>query len=168
MTLNYDNRSTDASQNATICVVDALQCARQNIAVLETQEFLAEIRRRAGSDAEIGRTLGLPSSRVAELFGGKRRLRYDEAKLLSDKFLLEVPAATDALSAETLAPILEACLKYAPAGGWTPDQAPRLARAVEYGLALLTTSPAKQPSEDAIAVAGQAAFLQLRGGHQPT
>lgn len=168
MNMNYDNRSDKTSQKTTICVVDALRCARQNIAVLETQEFLAEIRRRAGSDAEVGRTLNLPSSRVAELFGGKRRLRYDEAKLLSDKFLPNTDAAAQPLSAETLAPILEACLKYAPAGGWTPDQAPRLARAVEYGLALLTTSPAKQPSEDAIAVAGQAALLQLRGGHQPT
>lgn len=168
MNLNYDNRSIHARPNSTNCVVDALLYPMQNIAVLETQEFLAEIRRRAGSDAEVGRALGLPSSRVAELFGGKRRLRYDEAKTLSDRFLTDTMSPSTNFSAETLAPILEACLRHAPEGGWTHDQAPRLARAVEYGLALLTTSPAKQPSEDAIAVAGQAALLHFRGEHQPT
>lgn len=167
MSMNYDNRSVSATPKSTNYVVDAIRAQRQNSPVLETEEFLAEIRRRAKTDAEVGRLLGLPSSRVAELFSGKRRLRYDEAKRLADHFLQDETPSAPQFNAAILAPILAACLKHAPEGGWTPDQSLNLARAVEYGLGLLATSPANQASEDAIAVAGQAALMQLRGGRQP-
>ncbi|UKK84731.1 hypothetical protein L7H23_01105 [Sphingopyxis sp. BSN-002] len=128
--------------------------------MLTTEEFLAEIRLRAGKDAEVGRALGLPSSRVAELFSGKRRLLYHEAKTLADRFMPEESGAS--ISAEKLAPILAACLRLAPKDGWSESEAPRLARAVEYGLGLLASAPANQDSDDAVAVAGQAAMLRLR------
>ena len=160
MTVHYDKRSIVAGINPTQCVADALAGAVYYRSVLTTDDFLAEIRRRASSDAEIGRALKLPSSRIAELFGGKRRLRYDEAKILADKFM---PNETGAgVSADRLEPILAACLRYAPIEGWSESEAPRLARAVEYGLGLLASAPANQASEDALAVAGQAALLRLR------
>lgn len=149
-----------ATINFTNCVADARSRSAYLTRVLTTEDFLAEIRQRAGVDAEVGRALGIPSSRVAELFAGKRRLRYDEAKTLADKYMPEESGAT--ISAEKLAPILAACLRYAPTDGWTESEAPRLARAVEYGLGLLASAPANQASDDAIAVAGQAALHQLR------
>lgn len=160
MTRHYDKRSMIANKNFTNCVADGRFASAYLSRVLSTEEFLAEIRRRAGVDAEIGRALGLPSSRVAELLGGKRRLRYDEAKILADKFMPEESGLT--ISAEKLAPILAACLRFAPKEGWTESEAPRLARAVEYGLGLLASAPANQASDDALAVAGQAALHQLR------
>lgn len=144
----------------TNCVADAVARSAYLSRVLTTDEFLAEIRRRAGVDADVGRALGIPSSRVAELFSGKRRLRYEEAKILADKFMPEENGIT--ISAEKLAPILAACLRFAPKEGWTESEAPRLARAVEYGLGLLASAPANQDSDDALAVAGQAALHQLR------
>lgn len=149
-----------ATINFTNCVADAGGRAAYLSRVLSTEEFLAEIRRRAGVDAEVGRALAIPSSRVAELFSGKRRLRYEEAKILADKFMPEDSGLT--ISAEKLAPILAACLRFAPKEGWTESEAPRLARAVEYGLGLLASAPANQASDDALAVAGQAALHQLR------
>lgn len=129
--------------------------------VLTKEEFLSEVRRRAGRDAEVGRVLDLPSSRVAELFSGKRGLRYEEAKKLADHFMID-KEETPAVKAEQLEPILSACLRNAPKTGWTDTEIQRLARAVQYGLALITSSPV---SADALAVAGQAALLRLREEH---
>ena len=144
----------------TNCVVDGLRAQAHLSRVLPADEFLAEIRRRAGVDAEVGRALGLPSSRVAELFSGKRRLRYEEAKILADKFMPEEAGST--ISAEKLAPILASCMKLAPPGGWTASDAQLVAQAVEYGLQLLSSGSATQSSADALAVAGNAASLRLR------
>lgn len=163
MPMHYDKRSTTSTKNFTNCVVDVFRGAPHFGGVLTKDEFLAEIRRRAGVDAEVGRALGIPSSRVAELFSGKRGLRYDEAKILSDRFMPN--EGVPSISAETLSQILAACLLRSPKGGWTAKEAPRLARAVEHGLRLLANSPANPASEDAIAVAGQAAVLQLHEGH---
>lgn len=163
MTKYYDKRSIIASGMFTNCVADATPARAYQSAVLPIDDFLAEIRRRAGVDAEVGRALGIPSSRIAELFSGKRRLRYEEAKILADRFMPEESGAV--VSAEKLAPILAACLRFAPKEGWTESEAPRLARAVEYGLGLLASASASQTSEDAMAVAGQAALHQLRDSH---
>lgn len=160
MSSHYDKRSNLSTKIFTNCVADASLCASYQSRVLSTDEFLAEIRRRAGVDADVGRALGIPSSRIAELFSGKRRLRYEEAKILADKYMPEENGIT--ISAEKLAPILAACLRFAPKEGWTESEAPRLARAVEYGLGLLASAPANQDSDDALAVAGQAALHQLR------
>lgn len=157
---HYDKRSINTSIMFTNCVADGLRSPSYQSPVLSTEEFLAEIRRRASVDADIGRALNIPSSRTAELLSGKRRLRYDEAKILADTFMPEESGLT--ISAEKLAPILAACLRFAPKEGWTETEAPRLARAVEYGLGLLASAPANQDSGDALAVAGQAALHQLR------
>lgn len=157
---HYANRSINSSPDFTNCVADAIFPRGYQSPVLSTEEFLAEIRRRAGVDANIGRALNIPSSRTAELLAGKRRLRYDEAKILADTFMSEETGFS--ISAERLAPILAACLRLAPKDGWSESEAPRLARAVEYGLGLLASAPANQASDDAIAVAGQAAMIRLR------
>lgn len=157
---HYDKRSINSTEMFTNCVADANARDAYLSRVLSTEDFLAEIRRRATVDADIGRALNIPSSRTAELLSGKRRLRYDEAKVLADKFMPEENGLT--ISAEKLAPILAACLRFAPKEGWSESEAPRLARAVEYGLGLLASAPANQASDDALAVAGQAALHQLR------
>jgi hypothetical protein len=129
--------------------------------VLSKDQFLAEVRKRAASDAEVGRILSLPSSRVAELFGGKRGLKYEEAVALAEHYGIDDGPQ---INAEMLTPILSACLRYAPKAGWSEQEAPRLAQAVEYGLALLANGLASPATPDALAVAGRAAFDRLREG----
>ena len=162
----YDKRSSSASHKFTNCVVEAALVTAYPYPVLGKDEFLAEIRKRARSDADIGRALKLPSSRIAELFKGSRNLKYEEAKILADIYMPEMTGA--GVSAETLAPILKVCLRHSPPGGWTEQEVQRLARAVEYGLGLIANAPTNQHSSDALAVAGQAALVQLRGERLPT
>ena len=166
MTAYYDKRSISASHKFTNCVVEGALVTAYPCPVLGKDEFLAEIRKRANSDADIGRALKLPSSRIAELFKGSRNLKYEEAKILADLYMPETTGST--VSAERLAPILSACLRYAPKGGWSEQDAEALARAVEYGLGLIANAPASHASADALAVAGQAALTQLRGERLPT
>lgn len=160
----YDNRNIKASSYSTKCVVDGSAHFAHPLGVLTVDQFLAEIRRRAPSDAAVGRALGLPSSRIAELFSGKRRLQYEEARTLAEAFQLD--GTNSGVNAATLTTILTACLRNAPSGGWTADDAPRLARAVEHALELLASGPANRSSEDAIAMAGHAASLQLLEQHR--
>lgn len=171
MTAYYDKRSIDASHKFTNCVVDAILHPAHGQPVWTAYEILDRSLEKAGSKAEIARTLGIPTSRVAELYrrkpeeGKPRRLQYAEAVKLLETFFPEQTGAT--ISAETLAPILSVCLRHAPKGGWTEQEVQRLAQAVEYGLGLIATSPANQASADALAVAGQAALSRMRDEHLP-
>ncbi len=57
--------------------------------MLSAKELLGILRKRGIKNAAVGRVLKLPSSRVAELFGGKRRLQLDEANTLIAAFGIE-------------------------------------------------------------------------------
>lgn len=166
----YDKRSSSASHKFTNCVVDAILNQAHGNPVWTANEILDRSLEKAGTKAEVARTLGIPTSRVAELYrrrpeeGKPRRLKYEEAVKLLETYFPEAAGAS--VNADKLAPILAACLRYAPQGGWTDKDAMRLARAVEYGLGLIANEPATQASADALAVAGQAALQQLRGEHR--
>lgn len=88
MQLRYDNRMGDARPK-TICGVDAYQPSRHYSGMLGTNQLLAALERRGISQAEIARVLGLPSSRISEMYSGKRQVKLDEAKKLVDAFALE-------------------------------------------------------------------------------
>jgi hypothetical protein len=59
--------------------------------MLSANELLTTLRERGVTNADIQRVLGLPSSRVSEMFTGKRRLQLDEAKKLVEEFEIEEP-----------------------------------------------------------------------------
>lgn len=61
--------------------------------VLSADELLAMLDQRGISRAEIGRKLGIPASRVSEMYTGKRRLQLDEAKRLVESYQLEEQTA---------------------------------------------------------------------------
>jgi cyanate lyase len=111
------------------------------------------------SNADIMRLLKLPSSRVAEIFEGRRRIKLDEAKALVEHYGIEESAG---VNEATLAPILSAVLPLAPHGEDAEKFAPVLAQAVAYGFQLLADSHARKPSEDAIGVAARGAALRFR------
>ncbi len=59
-------------------------------------------------------------------------------------------APFEQINSGQLGPILEACLKSPPKGGWTAPEVQRLAEEIEYGLTLLRSTPPNHPSQDVI------------------
>lgn len=106
-------------------------------AMFDRYRFLNEILKKAGSQAEVGRVLDLPSSRLSELFNPEakkpRALKLEEAVELSERY--GVPLTSQAVSAGSLLPVLEVCLRYAPKE-WTVPDVQRLAEEIELGLKL--------------------------------
>lgn len=54
-----------------------------------TDELLHALESRGVAQAEMARVLGLPSSRISEMYARKRQVKLDEAKKLVDAFGLE-------------------------------------------------------------------------------
>jgi antitoxin component HigA of HigAB toxin-antitoxin module len=57
--------------------------------MIGANELLTILRDRGVKNADIATLLELPSSRVAELYSGRRRLRLDEAKKLVEHYRIE-------------------------------------------------------------------------------
>lgn len=86
--MHYDKRSMRAS-DITMFGVSFDAPHAENRRMLSADELLAALRERGVKNAEIAELLDLPSSRVSELFSGKRRLQLDEAKKLVERYQLE-------------------------------------------------------------------------------
>lgn len=112
------------------------------------------------TNAEISRVLGLPSSRVAEIFDGSRQIKLDEAKTLVEHYHLEQNAPQ--ITGATIEPLLDAVLPLAPTGKASDQSRRALAEALAYGIGLLGKSAATPTSEDAMAVAARAAAHRFR------
>jgi hypothetical protein len=87
----YANRSFGARAITTFVLAD-FEIRAQNAAVLSQEEILERLADR--SRAEIARILDIPSTRVTEMYGGRRQLKLDEARKLVDHYgLAEQPSA---------------------------------------------------------------------------
>ena len=75
-----------------MCVVDEPFRSPHKNGMLGKKELLAALEARGVRKAEISRALGLPSSRIAEMYSDKRGVSVDEAKRLVEVFGLESPA----------------------------------------------------------------------------
>lgn len=147
-------------------VADVLPGYRLNARMLDSKGLIAELHRLRSegkaTNAEIGRLLKLPSSRVAEIFAGERSVKIDEMKVLVERYGLE-HSTRPAFNADTLEPLLDAILPLLPAPERMTDQSRRaLAEALAYGLALLDESATSQASSGAVAVAARGAMFRLR------
>jgi transcriptional regulator with XRE-family HTH domain len=85
----------------TISVVDGYQAFRHASAMLGTQQLLAALEARGISQAEMARVLGLPSSRISEMYAGKRQIKLDEAKRLVDAFGLDDSSPVPSINEQT-------------------------------------------------------------------
>ena len=132
--------------------------------MLGSKALLTELTRLKAqgltTNAKLSRLLELPSSRIAEIFAGKRQVTIDEMKIMVEHFGLEGAAQTP--NAETLEPILDALLPLAPPGKLTDQSRRALAEALAYGLELLGAPSASQASPDALKVAARAAAARFR------
>jgi phage repressor protein C with HTH and peptisase S24 domain len=134
----YDKRSVSAS-GATILVADKLSARRHPYGVLSSDDLLAKLRklRAAGetTNAAIQRLLGLPSSRVSEIFAGTRRIQADEAKVLIEHFGLSegarpIDAKRDSSTTPESLPIEMVGIRYSDAdfglGAVFTDEVPQI------------------------------------------
>lgn len=105
--------------------------------MFDRYEFLAQVLKKAGTQAEVGRVIGLPSSRLSELFNPDspkiRKLKLEEAVILSERF--GVPIVPERVSATSLLPVLQVCLRHTPKE-WSDAEIRRLAGEIELGLQL--------------------------------
>lgn len=131
--------------------------------MLGSKALLAELNHLKAqgltTNAKLSRLLELPSSRIAEIFAGKRQVTIDEMKILVEHFGLEGASAPNAA---TLEPILDALLPLAPPGKLTDQSRRALAEALSYGLGLLGAPSASPASPDALKVAARAAAVRFR------
>lgn len=159
----YDKRSTNAIA-FTKFVRDGSNPRCQNARVLDHDSFVALLRQMIAdgrtSNAAIGRIAKLPSSRVSEIFSGKRRVQVDEMKALIEELEIEDSVATPA--PETLEPILDAIVPLVPPSGLTDQSRRALAVALSYGLELLGNRSAIGASPDALQVAARGAVSRFR------
>lgn len=158
-TINVARRQADI----TMFVADAARDSSHNGLVLSHTDLLAELVRlkadKATTNAQLARLLKLPTSRIAEIFDGKRLIRVDEMKCLVEEFDLD--GRTRQPSAETIEPILDAILPLAPPR--LTDQSRRaLAEALSYGLGLLAGHPASRATAETLQVAARAAATRFR------
>jgi hypothetical protein len=155
---------------STLSEADCSMRYVHNVAMIGHDELLAEIRRLrdAGetTNAELAKILGLPSSRIADIFATDRKPRkisLDEGKVLVEAFGLEQPQAdAPAPSADNLMPLLDALIPLAPPGRVTDQSLRALSEALSYGLALLGDQISKPASQDAVGVAARAAVARFR------
>lgn len=90
---HYDKRSSIASY-ATIFGADIFDRRRHGPYVLSSTELLSKLKSARDAavltNADVQSLLKLPSSRVAEIFEGKRAIKIDEMKALVERYGWEV------------------------------------------------------------------------------
>lgn len=88
----YDKRSGGAI-GSTNSVANSSNAGGYGPAMLGSADLLNELRRLKNegrtTNADLSRLLSLPSSRIAEIFEGKRRIHIDEMKILVEQFELD-------------------------------------------------------------------------------
>ena len=66
--------------------------------MLDTNELLSKLKLIGARNVDIARVLGLPDSRVPEIYSGKRQLKLDEAVKLVRAYELDEQPTGDSLS----------------------------------------------------------------------
>lgn len=131
---------------------------------MDSKELLDKLfRMRAEgtfTNADLARLLSKPTSRVADIFSGKRKVTIDEMKLIVDHYGIGDTVETP--NADSIEPLLDAVLPLMPPGRATAESRRALAEAVSYGLELLGKKSASQTSPDALEVASRAAVSRFR------
>lgn len=149
---------------STMFGADVMRPIRLYRRVLSHEQLIAELERLKNegqtTNADLARLWKLPSSRVSELFAGKRRITVDEMKAVVEHFGLD--AAAPAPNARMLAPLLDALLPLVPPGDQSGRSVEVVSEALSYGLQLLEATDATPASEDALKVAARAVAARFR------
>lgn len=85
---SYDSRSINTIA-ATKLIVDCYGPLHDAAGMMDTAQLLARLEDANVKSADMARVLKLPSSRIAEIRGGRRQIKLDEAAKLVKAFGLE-------------------------------------------------------------------------------
>lgn len=158
----YDKRSGDATL-ATKYVAELTAKTRHAAGMIGHAELLdwLHAERDAGrlTNAQLQKLLGLQSSRVSEIFDGRRKISLNEAKVIVEHFRLEesapitVPAR---IPTAALTIVLDELFR-STEGAQLGESALRpLAEGLQRGLELLAKNPAIHSNPDALRAFAQA------------
>lgn len=86
----------------TNCVVDAVISLRQARPMLDTDALLQGLRAKNPKNVDVARVLGLPDSRIPEIYRKDRKLSLDEGAKLVQAFELEPDRGASPLPAAIL------------------------------------------------------------------
>lgn len=136
-------------------------------------EFLERLRLAGVTQKQIADALGIGQPNAATLYtpgknGKLRKLGWDEGAILAAKFNIEPmnapspDAEPEPISADLLAPLLDALLPLMPKGGQTDRSSRALSEVLAYGLELLRRPGSSRASADALEVAARAAAVRFR------
>lgn len=150
-------------------VADDFVAARHSVGVLSHRELVDSLQRLKdegkATNAEIGRLLDVPSSRVAEIFTGKRSVKVDEMKALVDHYDLEGKGPT-AISEELLTPIVWEIVERARREALPPSPRPLAAALARY-IQQIGARPAIHASPDALEAVAHAVIPLSLSDKQP-
>lgn len=161
-------------EGSTINAADAQRHRWHNTRMISHAELVDVLSRKLESketsQAKISRIIGVPTSRVAEIFKpaeGKtpRQIKLDEAKKLVEHFgISEGPTIPPPVpvSGEAVQPLLEAILTVAPSGSPSEASLKALSATLAYGLELIGCSLATPASPDALQVAVRGVISRSR------
>lgn len=168
MTELYDNRMSSARPN-TAFALDEIDWTVHAVEMRTSREILDELKARGITQGEIAEVLRVKQPNVATLYnpgknGKPRRLGYDEAIALIDKFGLDADEAGEPKppSAENLKQLLNVLLPLAPKGHVSEPSLRALSEALAHGIELLGSYASTPASQDAIEVAARGALFRFR------
>jgi transcriptional regulator with XRE-family HTH domain len=96
----YDKRINRAI-GKTISVADGAISFDYAAGMLSSRELLDLLDARGVAQADMARALKLPSSRISEMYAGKRQVKQDEAKRLVEAFHVDEGASVPPISEQT-------------------------------------------------------------------
>lgn len=159
MHLHYDKRSAYASVT-TKSVAESHSALLHDLGMITHADLLQWLhaRRDAGelANTDLQTLLKLPSSRVTEIFSGKRQIKLDEAKAIVDHYDLEAAPRIAQIPSEALAIVLEELLRQTEGRRLGASTLRPLAEGLSRGLQLLADNPAIHANMDAVKAVAQA------------
>lgn len=126
---------------------------------MDQAAIIAALEARGLRQVDVCKTLGLTSSRVHEIYAGRRKITLSEAvKLITTHGLDGVDrAATESPNSTVLFHLLRAILRRSQKPETVESTARVTAEALAYGLELVARNPAIRENADALAAVGDAA-----------
>jgi hypothetical protein len=156
---HYDKRSTLASET-TKSVAESRSALLHDLGMITHADLLQWLhaRRDAGelANSDLQTLLKLPSSRITEIFNGKRQIKLDEAKAIVDHYDLEAGPRVAQIPSEALAIVLEELLRQTEGRRPSASTLRPLAEGLSRGLQLLADNPAIHANMDAVKAVAQA------------
>lgn len=158
----YIRRSySKRKRNYPVSVLDGTGPIGHRTVMLSKDQIVAVLQREVAAkrttQTEIGKVVGLPQSRISELFKGERNLSCDEAKALVEFYRISEPVL---FSSSALQAILAGMLSGIVQDRALEQELPVLASTLQYMLQRISANPALADNLDDLKAAARVAAAQ--------